>query len=195
MEEGEGLLVVGRSRLSRMGGRGGGASSRDLRPRCLNELLAVAVPAVLRTPSACSSSRVWGRESDEDATDFDFAALPPAMSLPQQILELEAYQHDPSLPEELTTRLYAARQALRANPSLKSVLRLPSRGTPQADELRCRAAYGSDPALWTILEKLWDGHATLLVSGDSTVLRPLTSLASLLASLCAATPGNQLAAL
>lgn len=82
----------------------------------------MVVPERPNPPSSSCSSSSW-KEPRRDRLGT-FAALPLAMSLPQQILQLEAYQHTPSLPEELTTLLYDTRQALRADPYLKSVLRL-----------------------------------------------------------------------
>lgn len=87
---------------------------------------------------------------------------------------LQGWIHTPELPNALTEQLYETRKALlnRDDSSLKSL---------------CAGSV----ELWVTLASVWEDHAGRLEAGDSTVLRSVTTLASLLVSLCSGDEVNQ----
>lgn len=100
------------------------------------------------------------------------------MAAPEQLVDLlrilQGWLHTSELPNALTEQLYDTRKALlnRDDSTLKSLC-------------------AGSTELWVTLAGVWKDHAVRLEEGDSSVLRSVTTLASLLVSLCSGDEVNQ----
>lgn len=103
---------------------------------------------------------------------------------------LSLYQHDPIDTEPFIDLLFEFRTKLRNDSTLKYVC-LAAVSMTEADRCNDRGICGSTPEFWTTLANVWQTHAEVLSTSDSSVIRPITSLGYFLGVLCLDEAHNQ----